>query len=394
MPLAYRLALLYGAFFLLLGVQLPYWPPFLAGRGFDPAQIGFILGAAQWLKVLVSPLAGALADRLGNRLPPMRGLGAAALLFFLLLLDADGFWGVLAVNALATALAAALMPLGEALTLGAGPEHRLDYGRIRLWGSVAFIFGAIATGKLIEERPSEIILFTAIAASSLLFCATANLPRSAGATRHHGPIRWHRLFGREQILLVTAASLIQGSHSLYYGFATIHWHRLGYSQTVIGALWGEGVLAEIGLFFFGGALLARFGAKPLLILSGAAGCLRWGLTSMAAELPALALLQLLHALTFGAAHLAAMSLLSRSLPPSLAASGQSLYAAMVGGLAPGILMGVSGLLYMRWDAGGFAAMAALAFFGALTAERLRIGGGIPPADPSWAGRKISSRYGV
>lgn len=373
MPLAYRLALLYGAFFLLIGVQLPYWPPFLAGRSFDAAQIGFILGASQWLKVLVNPLAGALADRIGDRLPLMRGLGATALLFFLLLLEADGFYAVLAVNALATALAAALMPLGEALTLGAGPEHRLDYGRIRLWGSAAFIFGAVATGKLAEGRESEIILLAAIGASSLLLFAVVNLPKSAGVVRHHGPARWHLLFGREQILLFAAASLIQGSHSLYYGFATLHWHGQGYSQTVIGALWGEGVLAEIGLFFFGGALLTRFGAKRLLVLAGAAGCLRWGLTSVATELPALALLQLLHALTFGAAHLAAMNLLTRSLPPSLAASSQSLYAAMVGGVAPGILMSVSGLLYTRWGAGAFAVMAALALLGAVTAGRLRVG---------------------
>jgi len=371
MPLSYRLALLYGAFFLLVGVQLPYWPPFLAGRGLDAASIGLVLGAAQWAKVLVNPLTGALADRFGARLLLMRVMGLGAVLFFLLLLRVDGFYALLFVNAGATAAAAALLPLGEALTLGAAPRHRLDYGRIRLWGSASFIFGAIVTGKLIGGQPTEFILLATIGAAVLLFLAACNLPHDTGAVAHRGKLQWRLLFGREPILLLTAASLIQGSHSLYYGFATLHWHKAGYSDGVIGALWGEGVLAEIGLFFIGTALIARFGAKRLLILAGAAGCLRWGLTSVVTELPVLALVQLLHALTFGAAHLAAMHLLARSLPPGLASSGQSFYGAIVGGVAPGILMGISGILYTHWGAGAFAVMAVLAASGAVAAARLR-----------------------
>src|SRR5918996_1025886 len=44
---------------------------------------------------------------------------------------------------------------------------------------------------------------------------------------------------------VFAAGLIQVSHALYYGFASLHWRAAGHSGTVVGLLWAEGVIAEI-----------------------------------------------------------------------------------------------------------------------------------------------------
>ena len=38
-----RLGLFYGAYFLAVGVMLPYWPVWLEGRGMSPEQIGAVL---------------------------------------------------------------------------------------------------------------------------------------------------------------------------------------------------------------------------------------------------------------------------------------------------------------------------------------------------------------
>jgi len=85
----------------------------------------------------------------------------------------------------------------------------------------------------------------------------------------------------------------------------------------------------------------------------------------AVSLPLLLAVQLLHALTFGAAHLGAMHFMARALPAQWSATGQSLYAATVSGIGFGLVMAASGTLYAAFGAGAYLAMAALAGSGAV-----------------------------
>src|SRR5438045_9763514 len=93
-----RLAAFYAASFLVVGVQLPFWPVWLAGRGLDPQQIASIFAAAIWAKVIATPVLGALADRLDARRGVMIALAAAACLAYAALWPVGGFWPLLALN--------------------------------------------------------------------------------------------------------------------------------------------------------------------------------------------------------------------------------------------------------------------------------------------------------
>lgn len=89
-----------------------------------------------------------------------------------------------------------------------------------------------------------------------------------------------------------------------------------------------------------------------MALGGAAGIVRWSLMGILPGLAAAAALQLLHAFTFGASHLGAMHFMARRVPPSAAASAQSLYAALSAGLGSGLVMLAAGTLYTAY--GGYA----------------------------------------
>jgi PPP family 3-phenylpropionic acid transporter len=102
-------------------------------------------------------------------------------------------------------------------------------------------------------------------------------------------------------------------------------------------------------------------------LGGAAAVLRWLGTGVAEALPALALLQLLHALSFGAAHLAAMHFIARAVPPTLSGTAQALYSASVAGLGFGAAMALSGTLYAMLGGLAYWAMAGLAALGTAAA---------------------------
>ena len=93
---ASRLGAFYAASFLVVGIQLPFWPVWLAGRGLDPREIAVVFAATIWVKVIAAPLLGALADRLERRRAVMIALAAVACATYAALWPALGWWPLLA----------------------------------------------------------------------------------------------------------------------------------------------------------------------------------------------------------------------------------------------------------------------------------------------------------
>jgi PPP family 3-phenylpropionic acid transporter len=153
-----RLSAFYAAVFLVTGIQLPFWPVWLASRGLTAREIGALLAAAIWVKVLATPAIGAVADRMGNRRLLMGALAAAALVAYAGLLSPGGFWLLVSLNLVALTAQSALMPLGDAVTLAAARSQGFDYGRIRLWGSVSFILASITSGAALATSSGMRVL--------------------------------------------------------------------------------------------------------------------------------------------------------------------------------------------------------------------------------------------
>jgi PPP family 3-phenylpropionic acid transporter len=368
---AARLGAFYAASFLVVGIQLPFWPIFLAERGLDVGQIALVFAAAIWAKVIATPAIGAAADRLGRRRSVMVALAAVACAAYAGLWPVAGFAALIALNLVAGVAQSALMPLGDSITLAAVRDEGLDYGRVRVWGSVSFILAASCGGAALAIVPAagrsgNAVLLLVLIASAVLVAGCLAIPPAArplGASR----ARWRALgqlaADRRFWLFVASAAALQSSHQLYYGFGTLYWRGLGFSDTVIGFLWAESVVAEIVLFWYSAPLVARLGPLGLMMLGGAAGIVRWSLMGMAPGLGAAGALQLLHALTFGASHLGAMHFMARSVPPGAAASAQSLYAALSAGLGSGLVMLAAGALYAAYGGHAYPFMALLSAAG-------------------------------
>ena len=370
---AARLSGFYAATFLVAGIQLPFWPVWLAARGFTATEIGAVLAAAIWAKVLATPAISAIADASGARRVVMGALAAAALVSYAGLWSVTGFWPLVFLNVIALAAQSALMPLGDTLTLAASRSQGLDYGRIRLWGSVAFILASLASGAVLTASSGDEVLPLVLGGSALVLLACLAVPSLRGATGGASRIAGIRAVARDARfwIFVGTASALQASHQVYYGFATLHWRSLDFSEAVIGLLWAEGVLAEIVLFWQSRRLLAWLGPIGLMVLGGAAGILRWSLAGVLSWLPFIIGLQLLHALTFGASHLGAMHYLARAVPPHAAASAQGIYAAVSSGLGSGLVMIVAGALYAAYGGKAYMFMTLLSGAGLIGAAALR-----------------------
>jgi MFS transporter, PPP family, 3-phenylpropionic acid transporter len=140
---AWRLALFYAAYFAAVGIYLPFWPVWLESRGLGVTEIGYVLAAAFWPRVVTNLLILSISDWLGERRRPMILLTAATLGGLILFAVARDFWPLLLLSLLTGTSWATILPLGEALALGEAKRCDLDYSRVRLWGSLTFILTAI-----------------------------------------------------------------------------------------------------------------------------------------------------------------------------------------------------------------------------------------------------------
>jgi MFS transporter, PPP family, 3-phenylpropionic acid transporter len=369
-----RLKAFYAASFLTLGVQLPFLPLWLTAKGLDAGAIGIVLAIPALIRIIAIPVATRLADRFDA----VRGViilaAVGAAIGFGALAFAQGAVAIMLVYALASAAYAPVMMLADTYALRGLAQRGRAYGPVRLWGSAAFIAASFGAGALLDlMAPVDLIWLMVVAMAIATAAALGLVPLNsepAGAAPVHASATG-LLRNPAFLVAIAAASLVQASHALYYGFSTIAWQAAGYDGGVIGALWALGVTAEIALF----ALSARLPSTitPLaLLLAGAVGAVvRW--SAMAAAPPAILLpaLQCLHALSFGATHLGALAFVVRMAPPGLGATAQG-YFAVAHGVTMAIATALAGVLYGRFGSGAYAAMAGLAAAGgfcALVARR-------------------------
>ena len=362
---ATRLSFYYAALFAAVGAHMPFWPLWLQDKGLGPAEIGLIMAATYATKILVGPAIGHVVDRHGDRRRPMLVLALGATLAWQAFAVTDDFWPILAVTVLAVGLWTGIFPLGESLAMMETQRQRLDYGRVRLWGSLSFIAAAIATGNLLTRQPPAVLAWVVGAALGLTALACWTLPSTATAGRGKtraplGPLLRHPLF----LAFLAAASLNTAAHTVYYAFATIHWQAAGIDGDTIGLLWAEGVIAEVALFAFSGRVVARLGPGRLLVIATVAGTIRWLALGATTALPVLAVAQVLHAATFGCAHLGAMHFIVRAVPHALSARAQGMLSAVAMGAAPGLMSPVAGQLYETLGGNAFFVMVALSAAGA------------------------------
>jgi PPP family 3-phenylpropionic acid transporter len=372
---ALRLAGLYAAIFVMTGIQLPFFPVWLKAKGLDEQMIGAVLAIPLFVRVFAIAGVARAADRYDGLRAAIIAASCASFIGTILLGLADGTAAITAAYILASLAFAPVLPLTETYALRGLGARGQAYGPVRLWGSAAFIAGNFAAGFAADALPARHLIWLIAAAMLLGVVASSTLaPLPPAAAALPTQARPSRSLLRDPAFLavLAAASLIQASHAVYYGFSALQWSGAGLDGTAIAALWALGVAAEIVLFAVSGRLPPALTPIMLIMIGAAGAAVRW--TVMAFDPPVVLLppLQLLHALSFGTTYLGALNLVARSAPPGQGASAQG-YLAIATGVAMAAAMGVSGLLYAAFGGVAYAAMALTAVAGgvcALVANRL------------------------
>lgn len=375
---ALPVALFYGALFVVYGMYVPFMPVWLDWKGLTAGEISTVIAAPLFVRILITPAVAVVADRSGVDRRHLIALAWAALAFVLVLIVAQSFWAILLFAILLMVSNSTIMPLIDTLAVQGSRARGLDYGRLRLWGSLSFVAASFAGGLAITEFGGGAGIWLIAIGCVLTVIAAYRVPNvsepalSVNAAQPFWKITEPRelLAQREFRLFLIAAGLAQAAHATFFTFGTIIWQKQGLSAAWCGTLWAIGVFAEVLLFMFSGRVAAKFGAVRLIAIAGLASIVRWLTLAGDPSLALLVPLQLLHGVTYGASHIGAMHFIHDAVPRDRAASAQALYATVSAGVAMGIATLIAGYFYAENGPLSYVAMAAIAAVSLAAAVRL------------------------
>jgi PPP family 3-phenylpropionic acid transporter len=363
---ALRMAVLYAAIFAFVGIQMPFLPIWLQAKGLDARQIGLVLATVMVARPVIVPGAMRIIDRHGWAKGPLVAAAWAGCVTFVAVALSDGFAAIIITFAISALPQALVLPLTDAYALRGLAVRGRAYGPVRLWGSLAFIAANLGGGYVLEQVGASqmiwalVAMVAATALSASMLMPFAPVGRELITSNQRARSLWR---SPAFVAVVAATSLVQASHAVLYGFASLQWEAKGLDGPAIGALWAIGVVAEIGLFAVSGRVMTWLRPIDLIGLGAIGAVLRW--TAMAFDPPVLLLpiLQCLHGLSFGATHLGAMHFLAGFAAERQGATAQGDYSA-VAAVVFAVEMGLAGVLVGQFGTYAYVAMAASALAGA------------------------------
>ena len=335
----------YFLYFGVLGMFLPYFNLYCFHLGFSGVEIG-ILSALRSLAMIVFPIVwGAVADRYQARRPIYILCNFAGAGVWTLYLFGDDFGFMFWVTLAYGIFFSPIISFMEAFTMDVLGGEKKHYGRIRAWGTSAFIVVVVLLGKLIDATSIDIIVGLILGGSLLQAVFSVMVPRTT--RRHILGMRVDTAFLRERntLIFLGSAFLMLVSHGAYYGFFSIHLEKLGYGKTFIGMAWALASVAEILVMLNSDRIFRRFSLENILLFSLITAVLRWAVLYQARSSAVILGSQALHAMTYAAFHIAGILYIDRLTPDGAKTLGQAVNNAVTYGLGMMVGFFLSGWFY-------------------------------------------------
>ena len=350
-------------FFFAYGVYIPFWALWFEDQGVSAADIGLLMGIAFGARCVANLMLTPRLHKVEHMIPAIRWLSFLSVLFIWFHFFTGGnFWLMALATVLFNACCGPAIPLSDAMANYYSRLKLLDYGRTRLWGSIAFIAGSTVVGYLVSLYGTDMIVHTALAGTAvglLLAMRTPTpAPVSESSSGSERPKVMALLADKEIMRFVILLSLLHGSHAAYYSFSSIYWKSAGYAESTIGYLWSLGVIAEITVFAVSKRVFAGLSLRTLFVIASVGAVVRWSLTAMTTELWVIALVQTLHGITFATAHIAAIQYIQRARENEIVPL-QAIYNAIPMGAFTALMMALTGWGYELYGANVFWAMAVM-----------------------------------
>lgn len=314
------------------GVASVFLGIWLSEHGVPADQIGIINALPTLCLLLLNIIVGRIADKADDWRTALIVISLASALAPLPLYFVSEFWGILLVWALCATSNGLVAPVIDAATVRMTRRNGTDFGAVRAWATVGYVFAAAGIGLLLNVLGSgafvTLYVATVVVRAALAYLlprfrtpapkvTLANIPGPAPQrTRLKDSLQlWF-------VLPLLAFALVNSSNSIIGSFAALLWHENGIPTYFLGPLLGIAAVGEAILMFgwrrFGGRVTAR----NMILVAALAGLLRLTVMAFNPPVEVLFLTQLLHAFSFGMGYFGVVHFIANWTDESNAAEAQ------------------------------------------------------------------------
>ncbi len=329
-PVARVFSTFYFLFYLMVSVNLAFMPIHFRDLGFSALEIAILSSGMSIASLCAAPIYGRLLVKTENRRPVLLGCVAAALICFLPLLFLTSFYPVMFCYGMYFLANNGIAVANDTEAVRRSLHQELKFERVRVWGSVGFVFSSLIFGLAIDRFSAAVV--APASALSLVFVALYAwfnrrvLAQSKDAVTKPlapgGSIVRDVLPNSVWFVLLTIL-LIWGSHGVLYVYFSLYLRTLNWTGSEIALAWNIGVITEIILFYLFSTLKKKLGLRFIFISSIILTMLRWAILALTTDKFTIYCSQVLHGWSFGLFYLAGIELLHEFLPESYRSRGQA-----------------------------------------------------------------------
>jgi PPP family 3-phenylpropionic acid transporter len=344
-PHARNGSLYYLLFYLGIGSYVPFLYVYFSDLGLSGGQVGLLATLSPVVAMLFTTSVASLADRKRKRVRITQvALAGSCVTVFLLRLPAS-FGSIVPLVFFLAVFSTPSISIADGLIARMAQRNRLNFGGMRLWGSLGFAISALGCGALWQAFGFETMFIVGSLLCLPPILLAGRLEEGPAAVeRGHKPVS--QLLRDRTLVLLLAATVLAGiSTSLSGTFGGIYARSLGGGNTLIGAMGAFGALAELPTMFFSNRISERISETNAVLCSyGLMGAafLGYALTDNPDLLLAFAIVR---GLGYGLWLTSTVRLVTRRTPEQWASTAQGLLTICLFGLAPLVAGPLGGLIY-------------------------------------------------
>ncbi|WP_026701172.1 MFS transporter [Salibacterium aidingense] len=327
-----------------LTVMVGYAPIYFQFKGMTETQIGWLMAMGPLASVFAQPFWGYMSDKWKTIKRVLMICMGMAMGISLVFFQMNVLWSLMLFMFFLFLFLAPCTALGDSLTQKTVTQRGLNFGSIRMWGSMGFAITSLLTGILLEQfHPGFIFLpflTCAAAAFSLIFFLRDAEPAKKPVTILHAV-----QFGlrKEVVIFLILLFFISIGHRANDSFLGLYIMELGGRESLVGRAWFIGVVSEAVVFFLSALWFRRFHPLVFIIIAGMLYASRWFIMGVADDPVYILWLQVFHGVTFGLMYFSSISYMTRIVPEELQATGHLLFITTFFGIS-----GIAGALGGGW----------------------------------------------
>ncbi|MFC1997074.1 MFS transporter [Chloroflexota bacterium] len=338
-------SLFYLIFFLSTGSFSPFLYVYYSELGLTGQQVGFLATFFPLMTLFFATPLSSLADRKRWRTRMVQSaLLIVAVIFFFMQFPST-FSGIALLMLPMAFFFSPVMSIADSLIARMAQRHKLNYGGMRLWGSIgfassAFIFGVVwnKVGFTPMFMVASLILLPLIWMTSQL---EEGLP---SAPQNRAPMT--ELFRDSGLVLLLIGTFLAGiANSLSMTFEGIYVRSLGGTSFLIGLMTAFASTSELPTMYYGQRIGLKLRGANAIILAYGLSCSAYLGFVLLPNPSIMPVFSILKGLGFGLFFTNTVRLITQRAPEEWASTAQSLMTVGMFGLAPLIAGPLGGAIH-------------------------------------------------